>query len=95
MNCLYAAKRIGGEALSIPQLMKQDNFELSDDAVGIVCPVWNTRRNHLAGGCTCAGRPGRRCRHPMALVLRVGIQSGTESFYKADESTPPRSTVWE
>ena len=47
MNCLYVAKRIGGEALSIPQLMKQDNIELSDDAVGIVCPVWNTRRNHF------------------------------------------------
>ena len=26
-NCLYAAKRIGGTLLSIPQLMKQENME--------------------------------------------------------------------
>ena len=39
-NCLYVAKRISGEALSIPQLMKQDRIELTDDAVGIVCPVY-------------------------------------------------------
>ncbi|MBQ8094865.1 MAG: EFR1 family ferrodoxin [Clostridia bacterium] len=39
-NCLYVAKRIGGDALSMPQLMKQDKIELSDDAVGIVCPVY-------------------------------------------------------
>ena len=39
-NCLYVAKRIGGILLSIPQLMKQDNIEIADDAVGIVCPVY-------------------------------------------------------
>lgn len=39
-NSLYVAKRIGGELLSVPQLMKQDSIELADDAVGIVCPVY-------------------------------------------------------
>ena len=39
-NCLYVAKRIGGVLLSIPQLMKQDRIEITDDAVGIVCPVY-------------------------------------------------------
>lgn len=39
-NCLYVSKRIGGELLSIPQLMKQETVEISDDAVGIVCPVY-------------------------------------------------------
>lgn len=39
-NCLYVAKRIGGTMLSIPQLMKQDNIEITDDAVGIVAPVY-------------------------------------------------------
>ena len=39
-NSLYVAKQIGGELLSIPQLMKQERIELSDDAVGIVCPVY-------------------------------------------------------
>ena len=39
-NCLYVAKRIGGTLLSIPRLMKQDNIEITDDAVGIVAPVY-------------------------------------------------------
>lgn len=39
-NSLYVAKRIGGELLSIPRLMKQDSIEITDDAVGIVCPVY-------------------------------------------------------
>lgn len=39
-NSLYVAKRLGGELLSIPQLMKQEKIVLSDDAVGIVCPVY-------------------------------------------------------
>ena len=39
-NCLYVAKRIGDTLLSIPQLMKQDNIEITDDAVGIVSPVY-------------------------------------------------------
>lgn len=39
-NCLYVAKRIGGQLLSIPQLMRQEKIELADDAVGVVCPVY-------------------------------------------------------
>ena len=39
-NCLYVSRRIGGTLLSIPQLMRQEKIELSDDAVGIVCPVY-------------------------------------------------------
>lgn len=39
-NCLYVAERIGGELLSIPQLMKRDEIEIEDDAVGVVCPVY-------------------------------------------------------
>ncbi|MBQ7992813.1 MAG: EFR1 family ferrodoxin [Solobacterium sp.] len=39
-NSLYTARRIGGELLSIPQLMKQDRIVISDEAVGIVCPVY-------------------------------------------------------
>lgn len=40
-NCLYVAKRIGGELLSIPQLMRQEKIEITDDAVGVVCPADN------------------------------------------------------
>ena len=42
-NSLYVARRIGGEDakfLSIPELMKQNEIEISDDAVGIVCPTY-------------------------------------------------------
>ena len=39
-NCLYVARRIGGEVLSIPQLMKNDDIVVEDDVVGIVCPVY-------------------------------------------------------
>ncbi len=39
-NCLYVARRIDGTLLSIPQLMKQREIDLSDDAVGVVAPVY-------------------------------------------------------
>ncbi|MBQ7503300.1 EFR1 family ferrodoxin [bacterium] len=40
-NCLYVARRIGGTLLSVPKLMRQDKIEIADEAVGIVCPVYN------------------------------------------------------
>lgn len=39
-NSLYAARQIGGELLSIPQMIKDENYEIKDTAVGIVCPVY-------------------------------------------------------
>ena len=39
-NCLYVARRIGGELLSIPKLMRQEQIIIEDDAVGIVAPVY-------------------------------------------------------
>lgn len=39
-NSLYAAEQIGGELLSIPQLMQQETIEIKDEAVGIVCPIY-------------------------------------------------------
>ena len=39
-NNLYIAKQIGGELLSIPQLMKNEVFDIEDDAVGIIFPVF-------------------------------------------------------
>ena len=40
-NCLYVARRIGETLLSIPQLMRQNEIVIEDDAVGVVCPVYN------------------------------------------------------
>lgn len=39
-NCLYVAKRIGGELLSNPQMMRSGELEISDDVVGIISPVY-------------------------------------------------------
>ena len=39
-NCLYVAKRLGGTLFSIPQLMRQEDIEIVDDAVGVVSPVY-------------------------------------------------------
>jgi ferredoxin len=39
-NSLYIAKRLGGELLSIPQLKKNGIYEIIDDVVGIICPVY-------------------------------------------------------
>jgi ferredoxin len=39
-NCLYIAKRLGGELWSIPQLQKSGVYEITGDVVGIVCPVY-------------------------------------------------------
>jgi ferredoxin len=39
-NCLYIAKSIGGELLSIPQLLKQETTHFKDDAIGFVTPCY-------------------------------------------------------
>ncbi len=40
-NSLHVAKTIGGDLLSIPQMIKDDNYEFSDDKIGIVCPLYS------------------------------------------------------
>ena len=39
-NSPYVAKKLGGQLLSIPQLVKAKVDEIEDDAVGVVCPVY-------------------------------------------------------
>lgn len=39
-NCIYVAKSLGSEALSIPELMKSGQLEIEDEIVGIVTPVY-------------------------------------------------------
>ena len=40
-NSLYIAKRLGGEMYSIPQLMKENHYEFSDEKIGIIFPIYN------------------------------------------------------
>jgi ferredoxin len=39
-NCLAVAKRIGGNAISIPQAFKAKELSFEDDAVGIIFPIY-------------------------------------------------------
>ena len=39
-NSLDVAKRIGGQLYSIPQLLKENNLEFEDEAIGIICPTY-------------------------------------------------------
>ena len=40
-NCLAVAKRFQAELLSIPQLLKTGQYDIEDDAIGIIYPVYN------------------------------------------------------
>ncbi len=39
-NCLYVAKKIGGELISISQAYKKQNQIYRDDVIGFVCPTY-------------------------------------------------------
>ena len=39
-NSLYVAKQFKSELVSIPQAMKNGRYNFSDDAIGLVCPVF-------------------------------------------------------
>lgn len=39
-NSLYAAKYLGDELVSIPQVMSRDTFVFQAESIGIVCPVY-------------------------------------------------------
>ena len=39
-NCLYIAKCLGGECLSVPELIDEGVYEIKDEEVGIVFPVY-------------------------------------------------------
>ena len=51
-NCLSVAKRIGGELLSIPKLVKENRYEISDDVIGVIAPTYcadiEARKKNLA-----------------------------------------------
>lgn len=40
-NCLYVAKSFGGESYSIPRLVKEEQFTVEDDKIGIIFPIYN------------------------------------------------------
>ncbi len=42
-NSLYVAKELGDEVISIPSLVKRDQYEWSDDKIGIVFPIYSNK----------------------------------------------------
>ena len=40
-NSLAVAKRIGGNLISIPQVIDSQNLKYKDDAIGIVFPIYS------------------------------------------------------
>lgn len=46
-NSLYVAKRLDENPVSIPQVLKRDNLNFTDDAIGIVCPVYCGEIPHI------------------------------------------------
>ncbi len=42
-NSLYIAKSLGGELLSIPKLIKEEIYELTDDKIGIIFPIYSNK----------------------------------------------------
>ncbi len=39
-NSMYVAKRLGGDVISIPQALREENFEVFDDVLGFVFPTY-------------------------------------------------------
>ena len=77
-NCLYVAKQLGGELLSIPQLMKSKTFAVEDEVVGVISPVYcadmpkmvqrylrqaKIRAQYVFGICTYGYQAGGAMRH--------------------------------
>lgn len=46
-NSLYVAKKISENPISIPQILKHNNSEFTDDTIGIVCPVYCGEIPHI------------------------------------------------
>mgnify|MGYP003767868619 CR=1 FL=1 len=42
-NSLSAAKRIGGDLVSIPQVIESEHLEYKDDVIGLIFPIYSLR----------------------------------------------------
>jgi len=88
-NSLYVAKRLGGERLSIPQLIRAKNVAIEADKIGIVFPVFHAAVPPIVEGFLDRGRlespyifglatygafAGGAARHLEEIAQRKGIQ---------------------
>lgn len=91
-NNLYVAKRLGGECYSIPKLIKEGQYELEDEKIGIVCPTYflgvpkiveeflnraKLKSNYVFAILSYGFMPGAAARH----LLEIGKRNGIEFSY--------------
>jgi ferredoxin len=87
-NSLYVAKRLGGEAVSIPQLLKGGGVRVADDKIGLVFPVYflsvppyverfldmaSLECSYLFAVLTCGNVAGEAPSHFMRIAARNGM----------------------
>lgn len=87
-NCLYVAKSFGGENYSIPKLVKEGQFTIEDDKIGIVFPIYNLsvpkliedfldkvklKSNYIFAVATYGMIAGGASRHLLEIGKRNGI----------------------
>ncbi len=91
-NNLYVAKSLGGELLSIPQMLKENTFEFEDDKIGIVFPIYSNkvlpyvenfirkstfRCDYLFGIMSYGAYAGASSKH----LMQIGEESGNRFAY--------------
>ncbi len=87
-NSLAVAKQIGGELLSIPQMIKEQRYDFEDDEIGIIVPVYafdvpkivkdylekvNIKAQYTFAIATCGGMDGATLPHLSKLFTNKGI----------------------
>lgn len=88
-NSLHIAKSFGGEALSIPQMVKEGRYEFTDDKIGIVFPIhsWTAplnvvdflkkatfKCNYLFAVATYGAYSGGVSKHLREIASEIGYQ---------------------
>ena len=88
-NCLYVAKQFGGENYSIPKLLKEEQFTIEADKIGIIFPIFNLsvpklvedflgkvklKSNYIFAVATYGMFAGGAVRHLVEIGKRNGIQ---------------------
>ncbi|OOB80556.1 MAG: hypothetical protein BEN19_04275 [Epulopiscium sp. Nuni2H_MBin003] len=88
-NNLYVAKEIGGELCSIPQMIKEEKFNFSDDKIGIVFPIYSNSvpfyivdfikkakfdSEYIFGVMTYGAYDGAAPNHLMDIGKQIGVE---------------------
>ncbi|OON92091.1 MAG: hypothetical protein ATN34_04750 [Epulopiscium sp. Nele67-Bin002] len=91
-NSMYIAKSLGGEAYSIPKMIKDEKYEFTDDKIGFVFPIYSNsvppyisefikkskfNSDYIFGVMTYGAYDGAAPNH----LMDIGKQAGIEFAY--------------